>query len=235
MPFLIYFSIFAIHLGLLNKTGPGDAFMSLGFQKTLEGNNINAEGYKPLGLIAKFVELNLKMYGANATLKATHPYSSKWYEWPVMIKPIYYWYQAPKAVMSPEENTINYKASRIYLLGNPVIWWASTIALILLVYKLLAGGQNKKIKILILGGFLLNLLPFISIGRVMFLYHYMVALIFAILALAHLIDETKYRNKIFAVLIISGVAAFLFFAPLTYGLPLTEHAYNLRIWFPAWK
>jgi dolichyl-phosphate-mannose--protein O-mannosyl transferase len=99
----------------------------------------------------------------------------------------------------------------------------------------LTGAQNKRLKLLILGGFLLNWLPFISIGRVMFLYHYMVALIFAILALAHIIDENKYRNKIFAVLIILNAAAFIFFAPLTYGLPLTESAYNLRAWFPAWK
>lgn len=248
-PFIIYFLIFAIHLELLTKSGPGDAFMSLGFQKTLAGNNLYAPDYKPLGLTAKFVELNLKMYGANATLKATHPYSSQWYEWPFMIKPIYYWYQAPpKAVLSPGEGKIDYESSRVYLIGNPVTWWLSTIALLYMLYELIIGIKNrelknKSLKMIILGGFLLNLLPFIGISRVMFLYHYMTALVFAILALAYVIDRTGpfdglragHRNKIFGVLIALSAAAFIFFAPLTYGLPMTDLAYNLRIWHPAWR
>ncbi|MEK7506500.1 MAG: phospholipid carrier-dependent glycosyltransferase, partial [Patescibacteria group bacterium] len=38
IPFVIYFSIFAVHLKLLTKSGPGDAFMTPTFQKTLAGN-----------------------------------------------------------------------------------------------------------------------------------------------------------------------------------------------------
>ena len=31
------------------------------------------------------------MYFYNSTLKATHPYSSKWYQWPLNKRPIWYW------------------------------------------------------------------------------------------------------------------------------------------------
>ncbi len=231
LPFAIYFSVFAIHLSLLTKSGPGDAFMSLGFQKTLAGSAVNAEGYKPLGLMTKFAELNLKMYGANTNLTAGHPYSSRWYTWPFMARPIYYWHESSLNTAGQE--------SRIYLLGNPVIWWASTAAII---YSLLVMASDiirrkpKNKTLAFLGGaFLFNLLPFIGITRAMFLYHYMVGLVFAIMALVYLIDEWPVKNKVFAVLLVVSFLAFLFFLPLTYGLSLTNSAYHLRVWFPSWQ
>jgi dolichyl-phosphate-mannose-protein mannosyltransferase len=231
LPFIAYFSIFAIHLGLLTKSGPGDAFMSLGFQKTLAGSTVNAEGYKPLGLMAKFVELNLKMYGANANLTAGHPYSSKWYAWPFMARPIYYWYENSPSAAGKE--------SRIYFSGNPVIWWASTVAIVYSLFILARDTARRKPKnktLALLGGaYLFNLLPFIGITRAMFLYHYMIGLIFAIIALAYLIDRGQSKNKIFVVLLAVSFLAFLFFSPLTYGLPLTNSAYHLRVWFPGWQ
>ena len=239
-PLAIYFSIFTIHLGLLTKSGPGDAFMSLGFQKMLVGSTVNAEGYRPLGLIAKFVELNLKMYGANTNLTAGHPYSSKWYTWPFMTRPIYYWYSS----------TGLEQASRIYFLGNPVIWWASTVAMLYLLISLarsisglamtrirtyeIARHKIKFLPALLGGAYLLNLLPFVGITRAMFLYHYMIGLIFAIIALVYLLDQLENKKKVFTIFLIASFVAFIFFAPLTYGLPLSEKAYHLRNWLSSW-
>lgn len=238
-PFLIYFSIFAIHLKLLNQSGPGDAFMTPGFQKTLAGNsNTSNSNIRSLGLFSKFLELNAQMYKSNAGLTASHPYSSQWYTWPFMVRPIYYWYQAD-GIKEPELA----KASRIYLIGNPIIWWASTVAVFYILISLLMNfiyrnpaDITRRPKVLFLiGAFLLNLLPFIGIKRAMFLYHYMTALVFAILILTFLIDQQPRRKIIFGTLISSGLIAFLFFSPLIYGLPLADQAYNLRAWFASWK
>jgi dolichyl-phosphate-mannose-protein mannosyltransferase len=243
LPLVIYFSIFAIHLKLLTKSGPGDAFMSPAFQKTLLGNAYqNSPDVKQLNLLEKFEELNIEMYKANANLTAGHPYSSKWYSWPFMIRPIYYWYKnnAPDA-------------SRIYFLGNPLIWWASTIAIFYLLINLIQFAfvfvvskiPSLKIKIknyttellpLFLGGaYLLNLLPFAGIQRVMFLYHYMTGLVFAIIALVYLIDKTQNKKRIFSILLVISILSFIFFSPLTYGLPLSEKAYHARLWLSSWQ
>ena len=161
------------------------------------------------------------MYQSNQRLTATHPYGSQWYTWPFMVRPIFYWVS---------EN------SRIYLLGNPVIWWSSTVAILL---SLMYVTRHKIIRIL-LGGYVLNLLPFIGIKRVMFLYHYLTALIFAILILVYLIENIqpfdKLRaRKIFIGLVIASAVAFVYFAPLTYGLPLSPKAYDARVWLPSWR
>ncbi|MEK7076548.1 MAG: phospholipid carrier-dependent glycosyltransferase [Patescibacteria group bacterium] len=208
VPFAIYFSIFTLHFALLTKPGPGDAFMSQNFHN----ENVSK----------KFVELNVQMYQSNQRLTATHPYGSQWYSWPFMTRPIFYWVDSTS---SPQVS------SRIYLLGNPVIWWMSTVAVLL---SLMYIVRHRIIKIL-LGGYFLNLLPFIGIKRVMFLYHYLTGLIFAILILVYLIEKQKHARKIFIGLAITSVAAFIYFAPLTYGLPLSPQAYNARVWFPSWR
>lgn len=247
LPFVIYFSIFALHFALLNKSGPGDAFMTPRFRKTLVGSadSTNTD-IKPLNLFQKFNELDLQMYKSNATLTATHPYSSKWYTWPFMIRPIYYWNGTNDKVQETSDKAM----ARIYFLGNPVIWWVSTAAILYLLINLLsqifrpailkfklldfASQPINRIGWFLGGAYILNLLPFVGIKRAMFLYHYMVGLVIAIISLVYLIDQTKNKKRIFIILLAVSFAVFIFFAPLTYGLPLTEKAYNARVWLKSW-
>lgn len=202
IPLILYFSVFVIHFSLLTKSGSGDAFMSSDFHDE--------------NVFKKFTELNVQMYQSNQRLTATHPYSSQWYTWPLMSRPIFYWVSGN---------------SRIYLLGNPVIWWTSTITILLSLTYIV---RHRIIRIL-LSGYFLNLLPFIGIKRVMFLYHYLTGLIFAILILVYLIEKQKHAKKIFIGLAIASAIAFIYFAPLTYGLPLSPRAYDARVWLPNWR
>lgn len=246
LPFVIYFLIFSSHFLLLYKSGPGDAFMTPKFRKTLAGSADNTNpNIKPLNIFEKFIELNKQMYKSNATLTAGHPYSSKWYTWPFMVRPIYYWNTSNGPASLQADKLIS---SRIYFLGNPVIWWASTAAMLYLLINLLLQivrlavthlwscdhQRWKSLPTFLVGTYLLNLLPFIGIKRAMFLYHYLVGLIFAIIALVYLIDKTPKRKTAFAVLVAASLATFIFFAPLSYGLPLTEKAYNARVWLKSW-
>ncbi|HZZ99549.1 MAG TPA: phospholipid carrier-dependent glycosyltransferase [Candidatus Paceibacterota bacterium] len=218
VPFVVYFSVFAIHFSLLYKPGDGDAFMSPNFHQE--------------NLIQKFSELNLEMYNANKTLTAGHPYGSPWYTWPFMIRPIYYWLGTATPVQPLE--------SKIYLLGNPFIWWASTVAVIYLILSLvLSAGKDffkkNRTALILLGGWAFNYLPFIGIGRVMFLYHYLSALVFAILIFAYLMDQTQKKARNWLIVIAIAAACFIFFAPLTYGLPLSPQAFQHRIWLKGWQ
>ncbi len=224
LPLAIYFSVFTIHFALLTKSGPGDAFMTQSFQKTLANNTYpNDTTVQKSNLIDKFIELNAQMYASNQRLTASHPYGSKWYTWPLMIRPIYYWVK---------------NNARIYLLGNPIIWWASTIAILFLIMNLwpaLKNAGKHKLPLIFLGGYLLNMLPFIGIGRVMFLYHYFIGLIFAIIILVYLIDQSKHKKKIFFALIALSAISFIYFSPLTYGLDLTSAQYRQRLWLKTWE
>ena len=208
LPLLVYASAFAIHFTLLTKPGPGDAFMSAQFQHT--------------PLPQKILELNVEMYRSNHRLTATHPYSSRWYTWPFMGRPIFYWVESN---------------ARVYLLGNPAVWWLSTAALIVALTNIVASGLRRIDPILavLVGAWLMNMLPFIGITRVMFLYHYFTALIWAVLLLAYLVDQSNKQRQVFFAISGIALALFIFFAPLSYGLPLSEPAYHARTWFGSWR
>ena len=222
VPIVVYFLVITAYSSLLNNSGTGDAFMSPQYQKTLKGNSYETnEDIQPSNIFQKFTELNVQMYKVNQNLTATHPYSSKWYTWPLLQRPIYYW------------NGDGAPISRIYLMGNPIIWWASTFGI--LYFLINSFTVKNKFFWLVSGAYLLNMLPFVGIDRAMFLYHYFTGLIIAIIALMYFIDSLKNHKRIFAGLLIASFAAFLFFAPLSYGLPLSDKAYNARVWINSWR
>jgi len=207
LPIAVYAGSFAVHFSLLNKPGSGDAFMPVNFQST--------------SFVDKFTALNKEMYRSNQRLSATHPYSSQWYTWPFLVRPIFYWTAAD---------------AKIYLIGNPFIWWASTAAIItMLGIALRERRMASSALIIIIGAWLINLLPFIGIGRVMFLYHYLPALVWAIIGLAWLVDRFPNPRKMALGFGAVALIVFVFFAPLSYGLPMSERATSLRIWMSSWR
>lgn len=218
---IFYMSIFAVHFAYLDHSGPGDVFMTDRFQKTLVGNSHATEpALATKGFFGKFIELNMVMYEANRTLTANHPYSSKWYTWPFMLRPIFYWQGTGDSAGN----------SYIYFLGNPVIYWLGTLSIIGLFFLC-----RRRVALFILIGFLVNFLPFIFIGRVMFLYHYESALIFSIMALVFIVDRLARKRIIFAVLVCVCFITFVFFAPLSYGLHLSDPQLSARMWLPTWR
>lgn len=236
----IYICSFALNFTLLTRSGDGDAFMSERFQATLVGNT----HYDPnthMSLWDKIVELNSEMYTAQSTLEhVTHPYATKWYTWPLEIRGVYYWEGAPLK---------NGAQGNIYLLGNPAVWWTTTIGvlaalMIWLAKPKLLGARHKQIAFL-LTGYALNFIPFAFIDRPMFLYHYFFALLFAILLtcvmLTILFDwqRQKYGRKAvlqtYWLIVAIVILGFLYFLPLSYGWPLSPSDLQLHMWLPSWR
>jgi dolichyl-phosphate-mannose-protein mannosyltransferase len=236
--FLVYGAALYAHLTQLTKTGPGDAFMTPAFQSTLTGNPRATPdpGETPLekpSLTQKFTELNTRMYTASAGITATHPYGSKWYTWPLMQRTVYYW-----------QNTVDdTHQQRIYLLGNPLIWWSGLIAILFLagwsIMSFLRKQESIRSPLLfsvlfLLFGYAANLIAYIPISRVAFLYHYFPSFVFLSILLAF--AASKLRNKwIIGALILLVVAVFLWFSPLSYGTPLTDQQFQQRMILKSWE
>lgn len=213
IPLLVYLYIFYIHFALLPKSGFGNGYMSPAFQKTLSGNSI-LENVSPLNFGQKFIELNSAMYTYNKNITAQHPFSSKWYQWPLGQKPIWYW---SKNLGTSEQN--------LYLLGNPIVWLLVLISAFFPIFALIIPKIRKKLPktiFILLFAYFANLLPYIFIGRVTFLYHYLPSLTFGIIIFSILADKliVKFRLAIYLTVFIFALAAFAAVLPLTYGFPL---------------
>ncbi len=230
----VYVSVFVVHFALLTKTGDGAAFMSPRFQSGLVGSGIAFDD-GGLNTVQKFTELNTVMYTANAGIKATHPYSSVWYSWPLDYRGVYYW-QNPLETDGPQGN--------IYLIGNPLVWWLALAGMALSLWILIDRRTRTQIKgalIMLWLGYMINLVPFMGVHRVLFLYHYLLCLVLGVgITVASLwAVQERYPHwpwqriliGFYAVLIIS----FIFFAPVYYGTPLSSAGLQLRMWLPTWR
>lgn len=209
----LYLAVFWVHFALLPNSGPGDAFMSADFREKT--------------FLAKTIELNRVMYVANQGLRTSHPYGSPAWTWPLALRPVYYW------VRDFSDGTM----ARIYFLGNPIVWWLSTFGLIAALFGWRQKSREKKW--ILFTGYLANMIPFFFIRRVMFLYHYLPALGFAVAIFScwvfdERIETLRWRALWMGILAIA-VAGFWFFAPLSYGLPLSEAQYTIRTWLASWR
>ena len=245
VPILVYVGVFAVHFRLLSHSGPGDAYMSSQFQSTLVGN----PHYDPaarMSFIDKFMELNKAMRSYELSLdNSTHPYSSSWISWPIMKRPVYYWVG---------NTTTPGAQGYIYLLGNPVIWWGLVVGVVAVAvgwmrHPQLFDGHRGGMAVLGLA-WVANFAPFAAIQRPMFLYHYFFSFLFCLAAvslggglLAGWISDDKrvwrFPSRRSAALYwgILGIAlvGFVFFAPLSYGLPLTDGGLAQRMWLGSWR
>lgn len=222
VPLILYLAFFTIHISLLTKSGDGDAFMSPAYQHTLEGNAYATDDSQPnKSLPSKIYELNHEMYSANNRIAGGHPYGSRWYGWPIVIKPISYWAQGD---------------AQIWLVGNPFIWWSGIIAVIWLIITLFKKHMpNKKLPValFLLLSFLVTWLPFALISRVMFLYHYFIPLCFSILIIGFFIEKISQKKQYLFIALVAS--SFLIFAPVAYGLTFSQLFVNIRSAILVWQ
>ena len=179
----------------------------------------------PSTFFHNFAVLNIEMLRSSTTMTATHSYSSLWFTWPIMLRPIFYWQNVEQTRF-------------IYLLGNPFIYLFGILSIIYISLLILLKRIKDNTPAFIVTGFICNFLPFIIIGRVMFLYHYEAALIFAIMAIAYLLDfikNEKTRKITTIVVVLICIISFIYFSPITYGLELNNEQLNSRMWLSSWR
>ncbi|MEP0888729.1 MULTISPECIES: phospholipid carrier-dependent glycosyltransferase [unclassified Leptolyngbya] len=196
-----------------------------------------------------------------------HQYCSHWYTWPLMQRPVAYFYQTVTVGQTPppELNVVPppQLAEAIYdvhAMGNPILWWFATLGIVLsigaLVYFLwqqVRVSAREPGETLVMNPWQLdawpllflvvnwgaNLLPWVKVTRCTFIYHYMGALVFTLLAIALWIERAFYSPSVWhrrfaiATLILIGMG-FLFWLPLFLGLPLSPAEIQMRRWFMSW-
>jgi hypothetical protein len=160
--------------------------------------------------------------------------SSPWYEWPFMQKPMTYY-------TDPIHDTA------LTLIGNPIIWYASTLAIIIGLVILIRFARQRPAwfhwaPIIFLGGYVCALAPYLFIHRSTYMYHYFLALLFAISFMAWGLARwfklesfvTLSRRQWF---ILAGIATltiigFAINAPATYGFisaPSQKQEYTMTL------
>lgn len=145
------------------------------------------------------------------------------------------------------------KVKYLYLQSNPIIWLSVFagifLGVILVVGRAVYGTPVKDWRLFwwiaaFSGIYLSYMMAILQIERVMYLYHYFMPLLFAminlVLVFAYVFKEElaqkswhTYLNAGFFVLLI--ILTYWHFSPLTYYLPLSGDEFHLRQWFEFWQ
>ncbi|MDD7403423.1 MAG: glycosyltransferase family 39 protein [Butyribacter sp.] len=179
------------------------------------------------GLVQRMLDNQTSMYNYHSNLDATHPYSSEWYEWPVMVRPI--WYYSGTLANGLKEG--------ISAFGNPLVWWVGIPAFLMILY-LAVMFRNKKASFLTLG-YLSQYLPWVLIGRVVFIYHYFPSVPFVVLMIAYCMKKIadwkpKWKKAMF-VYVGLAVVLFIMFYPVLTGIPVDPGYVSKYLkWFDGW-
>ena len=142
------------------------------------------------------------LYEYHSGERTPHPYSSPWFSWPVSAHPMLYEYN---------KNNIT-----IWLYGNYALAFISVIALITMLY--FAITKKSKTALFIIIAYLSLWLPYAFIQRPMFLYHYLPASGFAILATVGLFYELPKTRKIIPFLLLMILLVFIVSYPRYAGV-----------------
>jgi dolichyl-phosphate-mannose--protein O-mannosyl transferase len=168
------------------------------------------------------------MFNYHSGVKATHHYSSVWWQWVLDIRPILYFLE-----YSPG----NVYESSIGCWLNPLLCWGGLLAMVCMVYE--AAAERDRAALFILIGYLAQLVPWLFVKRVVFEYHYFPSSVFLVMALGHIFRTIERREPQSRYLVVSfaavSVVLFAAFYPELSGLTVPRW-YDLKLlkWLPTW-
>ena len=167
----------------------------------------------PAFSLSDWWQCQVSMFSYHATLKATHPFESRWYTWLLGLRPVWYY----------RNGYLPYgmKAS-IAGMAGPIIWLVGLAALVGLLWHQVSGrGSRQGAGVLILYG--TQLIPWMLVTRCTFLYHYFPSSMFCLAALALVLARMKHvdwAKKIAAGLCVVALVLFVLYYPALSGLPI---------------
>ena len=124
--------------------------------------------------------------------------------------------------------------SAIGACGNPLFWWTGLGAMAAMAVK---GIRGDRMAWFILAGYLSCLLPWVTVERCAFIYHYFPATVFLALALGRCLRDCQRRSLTrrdhTGLILVCGCALlFAFFYPALSGLAYTAGYGNTFLrWF----
>ena len=176
---------------------------------------------------ADFINYQSHMLSYHSNVVSDHPFASKWYEWPVMKRPI--WYYSGDGLAEGRMTSIS-------SFGNPLVWWGGTIAVICLAITSFKEKDRRLSFIFI--GLAAQYIPWIFVSREVFIYHFFASVPFIILALSFVMKEVcenfSWGKKAVAGYLGATLILFIMFYPVLSGMEISSAYGNALELFDTW-
>jgi dolichyl-phosphate-mannose-protein mannosyltransferase len=177
------------------------------------------------------------IYRFHRDLEVTHSYRASAVLWPITKRPVVYYYEPclddgdQAGGCAVPEGTLE----EIIGLGNPAIWWATLPVYPWLLWA--AVRRRDRVAATIAVFLFVQYLPWLIQTRPLFYFYAIPIVPFVVLALgwaaARLLPRPRLRWVPVGVAV-TALVAFVFWAPVYYGVAISERAWRMRMWFDSW-
>ncbi|MCL3861260.1 phospholipid carrier-dependent glycosyltransferase [Actinotalea sp. K2] len=193
------------------------------------------------------------MWGFHTTLDADHAWAAHPIGWWVQWRPTTFFYASPEPAQL--ECAADRCSQTINSVGNPVLWWAAAVALLLALWHILRRRPGAGVAVASLSGVVAGWLPwFAYTDRTIFTFYAVVFAPWVVLTLTwglwRLLEPTPHgdhghrappgagrvsaaRAGVVVVVLLAAVAGWWFY-PLWVAEVITLREWQLRMWLPGW-
>ena len=174
--------------------------------------------------LARLLPFQLDMFHRQTQVLPPHTYQSRWWTWPLDIRPIWYLYERADGAQRG-----------ILMVGNPAILWGGLVAVVACGWAWVEDGDRRPLAVALLWVFSLAIWAAIpkSLG---FFYYYYPSTIWLCIAIAaafhHWRAKWPHWDKVF---LAAASVLFLYFFPIlsAQALPSAD-AFHRWTWFDSW-
>jgi dolichyl-phosphate-mannose--protein O-mannosyl transferase len=171
------------------------------------------------------------MYNYNIGYKSSNKSVANAWQWLTLEKPTLFAFDQHSEATATCQAAANCKLV-LSTLGNPLIWWLGTLALIALTYALLRRSEKRGTLVLV--GFAAGWVPWLIFTQRSAFQFYAVAFEgFLVMALAWAIAKLTFRRMALAATAIVLVS--FLFLPYQLGTAQPDWYWALIRWLPGWQ
>ena len=178
-----------------------------------------------LPLFKAIVKNQADMLNFHTVLAENNDYQSRWWTWPLDLRPIYYYRQ----IMGGG------KYRGVNSFGNPALWWGGFLGLIWCAKRWITG--NDKTARFLCIAWAAQILPWVFVSRSTFIYHYFPCVPFLALAALYFIKTQPKRRRVWCAIAGCTVVLILFaaFHPVLSGISANIDYIRRLEWLPGWQ
>lgn len=165
-----------------------------------------------------FIGVQKQMWWYHTGLDATHAYTSPWWSWPLLKRPIWLYTSGNMD-----------RVRNIYAMGNPLIFWTGILSVIYTAYLAILC-KSKKLGLIIFSYFVF-FVTWAASPRIMFLYHYLPSVAFMTMTMG---ISLRKHPKLALLIFPLALVLFIYFYPHWTGIVIPSWLNDSYYWFGSW-